>query len=72
MVAKFPPCWNDTVLDDRPLVYDQLLRWHTQGNCLRTQTVRNRLYVVALVAPVEIQAPMVVKELLRVVAAQVL
>ena len=22
---RLPPCWNDTVLNDRPLVYDQLL-----------------------------------------------
>ena len=72
MVAKLPPCWNDTVLNDQPLVYDQLLRWHTQGNCLRTQTVGNRLYMVALVAPVEIQAAKVVKELPCVVATQVL
>ena len=43
---------------------------HAQANCLRTQTARNRFCTVALVAPVEIQALVVVLALPRVVATQ--
>ena len=51
------------VLGAQPLVYDQLLRWHTQRTCLCSQTARNRLCAMALVALVEIQAPMEVEGL---------
>ena len=43
---------------------------HAQANRLRTQTARNRFCTVALVAPVEIQALVVVLALPRVVATQ--
>ena len=62
------PRENDTFLNDAPLVYDLLLRWHIQGNCLCNQTARSRLCAMALVALVELQAPVVAKELPRVVA----
>ena len=64
------PSGNGTVPNDQPLVYDQLLRWHTQGNCLCSQTDRNRLCAMALIALVEIQAPMEVEGLPHVVAPQ--
>ena len=57
---------NGTVLNDPPLVHDLLLRWHIQGNCLCIQTAQNQL----LVARVELQVLMEVKELLRVVATE--
>ena len=71
-LQRLPPCGNGTVLNDQPLVYEQLLRWHTQGNCLCSQTGRIRLCAVALVALVEIQAPMEVEGLPRVLATRVL
>ena len=45
------------VLNDQPIVHDQFLRWHTQGNGLCGQTGRNRLCAMTLVALVETQAP---------------
>ena len=34
------PCGIGTILNDPSLVYDLLLRWHIQGNCLCSQTVQ--------------------------------
>ena len=66
------PCGNGIVLNDPPLVYDLLLRWHIQGKCLCIQTAQSQFGAVALVVPVELQAPMQAKELPRVVATQAL
>ena len=66
------PCENDTVLNGPPLVYDLLLRWRIQGNCRCIQTAQSQFGVTALVALVKLQAPMVAKELARVVATQAL
>ena len=66
------PCGNGTALNDPPLVYDLLLRWHIQGNCLCNQTAQSWFGAMAIVAHVELQAPMVAKELARVVATQAL
>ena len=66
------PCGNGIVLNDQPLVYDLLLRWHIQGNCLCIQTAQSQFGAMALVAPDELQAPMEEKELPRVVATQAL
>ena len=52
------PYGNGIVLNDPPLVYDLLLHWHTQGNCLCIQTAQNQFGAMALVAPVELQVPM--------------
>ena len=51
------PYGNGIVLNDRPLVYDLLLHWHTHGNCLCIQTAQNQFGAMALVAPVELQVP---------------
>ena len=67
---RLPPCENDTVLNDPLLVYDLLLRWHIQGDCLCSQTVIGRFCARALVALVEIQVQMVVEDLPSVVATQ--
>ena len=48
---------NDTVLNDRPLPVDQLLLRHIWGNCLCVPTAQNPLFAMALVARVEVQAP---------------
>ena len=36
------PHGNGTVLNDPPLVYDQLLRWRIQGNCLCIQIAQSQ------------------------------
>ena len=71
-LQSFVTCGRGTVLNHPPLVYDLLLRWHIQGNCLCIQTVQSQLGATALVALVEIQVPTEAKELLRVVASQAL
>ena len=53
------PCENETVLNDPPLVYDLLLRWRIQGNCLCIQIAQSQFRVTAFVALLELQAPMV-------------
>ena len=60
------PCRNGIVLNNPRLVYDLLLRWHIQGNCLCIQTAQNQFGPMALVAPVELQVQMEAKELPRV------
>ena len=66
------PNENDNVLNDPPLVYDLLFRWHIWGNCLCIQIAQSQCGVAALVALVELQAIMVAKELPRVFATQAL
>ena len=66
------PCGNGTVLNDPPLVFDLLLRWHIQGNCQCIQFAPSQFGATALVAPVELQASMEVEVLPRVVAKQAL
>ena len=44
------PCGNGTVLNDPPLVYGLLLRWHIQGRCLCIQIAQSQSGVTALVA----------------------
>ena len=65
-------CGNGTVLNDPPLVYDLLLRWHIQGTSLFSQTAQSRFGATARVAPAEIRAPMEAEELPHVVATQAL
>ena len=70
---RLPPCENDTVLNDPPLVYDLLLRWHFQGNCLCSQTVRRSvLRNGARRTCRKFTYKMEAKELHRVVATQAL
>ena len=66
------PCGNGTVLNDPPLIYDLLLRWHIQGNCLCCQTAQSQFGATTLVAPVEIRAQVEAEELPHVVATQAL
>ena len=66
------PCGNGIVLNDPSLVYDLLLRWHIRYNCLCIQTAQSQFGAVALVVPVELQAPMEAKELPHGVATQAL
>ena len=72
LAPRLLPCENDTVLNDPPLVYDLLLRWRIQGNCRCFRTDQSQFGVTALVALVELQAPVVAKELARVLATQAL
>ena len=70
--TRLLPCENDNVLNDPPLVYDLLLRWHIQGNCLCIHFSQSQSGVTAQVALVELQAQMVATERPRVVATPVL
>ena len=69
---RLSPCGNGTVLNDPPLVYDPLLRWRIQGKCLCIQTAQSQSGATALVALVELQVPMALEELPRVIAKQAL
>ena len=70
--SRLPPCGNDTVLNDPPLVYDLLVHLQIPGNCLCNQTVQSQFGAMALVALAEIRTPMEVEELPHVVATQAL
>ena len=70
--SRLLPCGNGTALNDPPLVYDLVLHFNIEGNCLCSQTAQSQFGAMALVALAEIRAPTEVKELQRVVATQVL
>ena len=66
VVDKIASMWE--LLKGPPLVYDLPLRWRIQSNCLCNQIAQSQFGATALVAPAELQVPMEVEELPRVVA----
>ena len=62
------PAGTTLFLNGPPLVCDQLLHVHIQGNYLCSQTAQSQFDATALVALAEIRAPIEVEELAHVVA----